>query len=279
MSKNFRKITTIEYSRHGRSRDYGLLCVKSDLAQEFPIHQHDFYEIEVIVRGEVKNYVDGVPQDLSAGDFYCLSPTTVHKVEKKSDDLMIYNISVFLPSVSDDIKRIINALPFPCRGHIDKATLERISVIYEILFENIKNKSQNEKQKVGALALYILTELSENVAGKYTSARESNTNLHIQNAMLYTQRNFSSDIRLAHVARYVGVTECYLSSIFSSVVGSTYKEYLSLVRIQHAKNLLITSDLPVTDIAFRCGFGSFSNFERVFKKSCGITPKEYRNKK
>ena len=56
MSNNFGKITTVEYTRHSSTRDYGILCVKSDLQNDFPIHQHDFYEFEIVVSPIVVSY-------------------------------------------------------------------------------------------------------------------------------------------------------------------------------------------------------------------------------
>ena len=279
MSNNFGKIATVEYSRHSSSRDYGLLCVKSDLKKEFPVHQHDFYEFEIVIDGAAKNSVDGVEETLCRGDFYCLCPTTIHKVTRESDDLLIYNVSVFLPDATTDLQRIVDGLSFPCKGKLDEETLPRIKALYDVLFDDVKRRTPNEKEKVSALALYILSELSENVSGGYESTLGKSTNTHVQNAMKYTQMNFTSELKLSDVAKSVGVSECYLSSVFSSIVGSTFKEYLTLTRISHAKKLLTTTELSVTDIAFSCGFGSFSNFERVFKRNCGVTPKEYRSTK
>ncbi len=226
--------------------------------------------------GEIGRRAYFVHKELSTGDFYCLSPSSIHKIERLSEDLNIYNISVFLPDISEGIRKVVESMPLPCRGRLSREALSRVCMLYDVLFSDIQKRSAGEKEKVSALALYILSELSDSITDRYVSPRKHHTNLHVQRDMRYVQDNFTSELRLYDVAVAVGVTECYLSCIFSSLIGSTFGDYLSLVRIKHAKNLLSTTDMPVTEIAFACGFGSFSNFERVFKKICGITPKAYR---
>ena len=193
-----------------------------------------------------------------------------------TDDLLIYNISVFLPEVSEEIRALVESMPLPCHGRLSEEKLLRLRGIYEILFSDISASVAREKEKVSALVLYILSEISECISERYESPRKHHTNMHVQRAMLYIQENSASEIRLSDVANHVGVSECYLSFVFSSQIGSTFGDYLSLVRINHARNLLSSTDMPVTEIAFACGFGSFSNFERVFKKVCSVTPKAYR---
>lgn len=86
------------------------------------------------------------------------------------------------------------------------------------------------------------------------------------------------DINLATVARHCCVSEGHLSRLFHHTTGLTFREYLTQVRIECAKSLLMNSGKNVTEIAYESGFQSLSQFHRVFKKVYGASPGEMRSK-
>jgi AraC-like DNA-binding protein len=91
-------------------------------------------------------------------------------------------------------------------------------------------------------------------------------------------RALVDDINLAEVARHCCVSEGHLSRIFHHATGLTFREYLTQVRIERAKSLLIHSGKSVTEIAYESGFQSLSQFHRVFRKIHGASPGEMRSK-
>jgi AraC-like DNA-binding protein len=86
------------------------------------------------------------------------------------------------------------------------------------------------------------------------------------------------DINLAGVSQHCGVSEGHLSRLFHHATGLTFREYVTQVRIEHAKSLLIHSGKSVTEIAYESGFQSLSQFHRVFRKVHGTSPGEMRAK-
>jgi AraC-like DNA-binding protein/ligand-binding sensor protein len=91
-------------------------------------------------------------------------------------------------------------------------------------------------------------------------------------------RALVDDINLAEVARHCCVSEGHLSRIFHHATGLTFREYLTQVRIERAKSLLLNSGKSVTEIAYESGFQSLSQFHRVFRKIHGVSPGEMRSK-
>jgi len=85
------------------------------------------------------------------------------------------------------------------------------------------------------------------------------------------------NISLISVARHVGMSPAHFSTIFSQTVGKTFISYLTLLRIEKAKELLSQTDMKLSAIAMEIGYNEPNYFSHVFKKNEGITPKEYRN--
>lgn len=87
---------------------------------------------------------------------------------------------------------------------------------------------------------------------------------------------FSEDISLPQVARHCNVSEGHLSRIFHHATGLTFREYLTQVRVEHAKALLLHTGRSVTEIAYESGFQSISQFHRAFRKAHGVAPGQLR---
>lgn len=98
----------------------------------------------------------------------------------------------------------------------------------------------------------------------------------IKKAILYISNNFSHHITLEEVANFVHLNPAYFSTIFKQAAGSSFKEYLNMVRIEESKRLLANTDYSIINIAISVGFDDQSYFSKVFKKQTGLTPKQYR---
>jgi AraC-like DNA-binding protein/ligand-binding sensor protein len=86
----------------------------------------------------------------------------------------------------------------------------------------------------------------------------------------------TENLRLGHVARAVNTSTFYFCKMFKKVTGINFTDYLSRVRIEKSKNLLLNPNLRVSEIAFEVGFQSLTHFNRVFKRILGLSPTEYR---
>lgn len=99
----------------------------------------------------------------------------------------------------------------------------------------------------------------------------------LRKAIAYVRHHIAEPIRVATVAEHVGLSPTYFSRLFRSEMRETFVGYVNRTRIDRARDLLRTSDLPVTDIAARTGFADHSYFTKVFRESVGSTPSEFRS--
>ncbi|MDD3347163.1 helix-turn-helix domain-containing protein [Oscillibacter sp.] len=93
----------------------------------------------------------------------------------------------------------------------------------------------------------------------------------------YMQQNYSdSNLSIRQIADAIGISETYLSSIFTEYTKENLITYLNTYRIRIAKDLLIKTRIMIKEIGYKAGFNTVQNFNRVFKKIVGITPGDYR---
>lgn len=98
----------------------------------------------------------------------------------------------------------------------------------------------------------------------------------ITRAKEYIHEHQTEELSLGQVARAVNTSTFYFCKMFKKVTGINFTDYLSRVRIEKSKNLLLNPNLRVSEIAFEVGFQSLTHFNRVFKKILGQSPTEYR---
>ena len=111
---------------------------------------------------------------------------------------------------------------------------------------------------------------------KYHSAIKRIYSPIVLSAIEYIDIEYRNEISLESISEKIGVSSQYLSRIFSSEVGCTYKEYLNNKRLEDAKELLVGTDKTISDIAYEVGYNDPNYFMKLFKKSIGITPKSYK---
>jgi AraC-like DNA-binding protein/ligand-binding sensor protein len=100
----------------------------------------------------------------------------------------------------------------------------------------------------------------------------------ITRAKEFINEHKTEEISLDDVAKKVNMSTFYFCKMFKKATGVTFTEYLSLVRVSKAKNLLLNPNLRISEIAFEVGFQSLTHFNRVFRKIVGQSPTHYRAK-
>ncbi len=123
---------------------------------------------------------------------------------------------------------------------------------------------------------FKLQEVVETFTESMFHIMPSKNNKVIRRAIQYIAKNFSENIALEDVANEVHLNSSYLSSIFKEITGSSFTEYLNLVRVEESKRLLANTNYSIIDIAVATGFNSQSYFSKVFRKYTGLSPGQYR---
>ncbi len=98
----------------------------------------------------------------------------------------------------------------------------------------------------------------------------------VTRAKEYIIEHQAEKLRLSQVAKAVHMSTFYFCKTFKKAAGINFTDYLSRVRIERAKNLLLNPNLRVSEIAYEVGFQSLTHFNRVFRKIAGQSPTDYR---
>lgn len=107
---------------------------------------------------------------------------------------------------------------------------------------------------------------------------KSNLSPAIRTAKIFIANNYKQDIGLGDVARVVNLSSVYFSGLFKKEMGENFVDYLNRVRIDAAKVLLKDVRNNIGEIAEQCGFSDTRYFAKIFKRSVGITPSDYRKR-
>lgn len=157
-------------------------------------------------------------------------------------------------------------------AHLDNG--EFFSSYVRSIVDELKKQNFGFEEKVNGLLFMLLTDLSRELRNK----EKSETETIIENICAKMKKEYNKHTTNEEYAEFCGFSLSYFLRIFKSTVGVPPQKYINDLRISAAKNLLRTSDYKIMDICEFVGFSDSLYFSRTFKKSTGLSPKEYRKK-
>lgn len=141
------------------------------------------------------------------------------------------------------------------------------------------NMLESEKKCFNSVSLYKNEKCSNIFLYLYYQLIETahdNEHPHIKDIKKYIAKNLCNKISLADIAEAVHLEPHYCCSLFSRYIGMSIFEFVRQRRIETAESLLITTDIPLSEIAESCGFEDYNYFSRIFKRQVGISAMRYR---
>ena len=261
------------YQRSRTPQRYGIRPRINIFSDNRPLHNHDFFELEVVCSGRLIYEVNGAKTELSKGDVIAVSPGDIHQYTCL-ESAMVLRFAVLFKDACSTVQRMISSVEFPFCSHLSEDRLSETISIFEKLMSAVKTNGEFDSEIIGAWATVFLNLCSE--ARESLGNKQSDSYKYVARARMYIAENCTTQLTLVEVAKDVSLTPSYFSRIFSEINGRSFVEYLAEKRVEHAKKMLISTDVSITDIAFSSGFGSFSSFSRIFLRQVGVTPREFR---
>lgn len=235
-------------------------------------HTHDYFELELILEGEIEHTVNGVTSRIGRGDAYLLLPSDIHSLKILKHTELI-NISFTEQAVSPSLLYEFIASGAPLSCHLSESEFDELEPLFSLAVSRRFGIPELDRKYRKNICECILISMLGKLNVKPGQLRGNSA---LFRGLLYINRNFEHPISLATLAEAAGLSKNYFSSEFNRTFGMSVSEYISAVRLEYAHSLLISSDLPITRIALESGFSSFSMFSRSFRQKYGETPSECR---
>ncbi len=123
----------------------------------------------------------------------------------------------------------------------------------------------------------MLILISKGYGEDYISPKDpSNTEKKMLDIAKYIHLHYMDTMSLDYLAKTFFISQHYLSHKFKEVTGFTVTDYIHSIRIKKTQELLVSTNKKIIEISQTCGFGSVSQFQRIFKKYCHMTPRQFR---
>ena len=251
-------------------------------------HYHPFYEMMILIGPNAEHLIEGHPYHIKAGDFVLLAPSRLHKsCYPKGEPTKRIIISFMFPDNFYGISETYNTIlrPFHEEIPIYRFEPEERNRLFSILNEIYDFSDSPSYTGSDTDTFYVHMKFQEFLYTLYACADkniysdEANFNSmerKIYDITAYIHANFQEDLSLDSLASQFFISPCYLSHQFKAITHFNLMSYIQMTRIRNVEYKLISTNMKVSDIAESCGFTSFSQFNRIFKKISGTSPSDFR---
>ena len=255
----------------------------------YPWHWHEELEIAYVTKGSVTVSINDQKYTLQANEGIFINTGILHAYSGENDTEAIMPNVLFKPSLiyataeSVYYQKYIKPLIFSTNlSHIllspknpwQTEVLMHIRKVFMLMDEKNYGYEFKIRSHLSELLLLIIKNSPEPINDKVKSKTEVE---RVRKMLNFIQFNFSDNINLQQIADSVFISRRECLRCFRHIVGMSPIQYVIELRIQKAKQLLLETDLPISDIYIACGFQNQSYFAKIFKSKTGLSPMKFRN--
>lgn len=259
-------------------------------------HTHDYVQIWYVNKGEFWHSINEKRYKMVPGNLFVIPPFAVHRVELVPDKEIEIIGCEFLPHFINDR---FNQFPFN-KDFFDFSYLEHFLVdedeiipkvaltgsrdlevqhlLEEMLLEYTERKPHFELLLKGNLLKLLAIIIREYTKGSFKGMEETLDKYRhvIADAIEYIHNHYHEELRLEQICKLAMMSRTYFCCLFKRLTGKTFNEYLIDLRVRKSAELLLRSDLSITEVCFGVGFNDRTYFSRIFKKYKGVSPSYYK---
>jgi AraC-like DNA-binding protein len=255
----------------------------------FPAHQHDFGELVILFSGTAVHQTEDGDCPLAAGDVFYIRPRHAHGYTKMCQAAMcnvLFDPELYLRSVPHlhrlpgfhalfHLEPLLRGAQTPQnRLRLDPDALKRAEGWVDRLIAECDERPPGYEGTVHALFSLLVAELARSC-----DLHEAGTSRHLAGlarVAAHIETHFAQPVRLEDLAGMACMSRASLERAFNRCYGTSPIDYLLSCRVAHARALLESTDLSVTEIARRSGFNDSNYFTRKFRERAGAAPRAYR---
>ena len=251
---------------------------------QIPVHWHDELEIIYVKSGFLTVNISGENYIGKPGDAFVVSPGNLHFMGSQTGNVDYFTFLFPLKYIAfrtDDMldDKLIEPLN---SGHLMispeikdtvKEQCEQLAGVYAAEIDESESKITGQiKKKI--ILLQFIHELWKK--GFIVENDTTGRNTVEKEMVSYIQQNYTGKILLREFGEQFHLSEKYISRYFKEHFHITLSQYVTYLRLEHAKQMLQETDISVTEVAMQSGYQNISYFIRSFKKTYGVSPLKYR---
>lgn len=257
---------------------------------DMPMHWHSEPEINYVVKGRGEFICNGEHFMVGEGGLLFISPNMLHAAYPCEKSELLYYALVFSPAMlgagehdrctMESVRPLLNGA---CKaGPLIPAEAANYPLLKDCaaqIFSCAKNNIPHGDLllKSELFRFFWLMATDEGILHQTTGTADHSE--RIRPALEYMLDHYREPISVEDLARVTHLSKSYFMSCFKKAVGLSAIEYLNHMRTHAACEALSATERPISEIAFGCGYGNLSNFNRQFRKNMGCSPHEFRKRK
>ncbi len=270
---------TVNYRQNTQMRLYN-----NDEAENYPPHWHTPFELIMPTENTYRVVCGGKEFLLNEGDVILICPGIVHELYAPPKGTRI----IFQPEITslafrdiDVIAQVISpAVLITNESHpeIHGPIREQMLAIRDEYMSGMLYMESSIYSRFLDILVRVGRDYSENAqrAIDATANKQKEYVDKITAICNYINEHYSEDLTLETAAEKVGFSKYHFTRLFKQVTNVSFYKYLSQKRIAHAKELLISGNYSIMEVAYLSGFSSHGSFTRMFRQVTGVSPNEFR---
>ena len=255
----------------------------ADINMQFQ-HFHTFYELCILLCPSAVHFIEGIPHEVQAFDIIGIPPNVLHKSEYPAGTpckrlIIQFNMPKHVPGLSNEYEQLLQMFQqevpiFRFEAEIQKKLFRKLNDIYLLAPKTDPMRNLIIHQKFIEFLILLFLNQESNQYSNQSQMQEMEKKIY--SVVSYIHAHYPDDLSLEFLADKFCISSSYLSHQFKNVTGFTVTDYIQMTRVRNVQALLINTQIPITELCAPCGFNSFSQFNRVFRKHIGLSPSLYR---
>lgn len=237
------------------------------------MHRHRFFELHIILDGEVNCFLEDKCLNLAKDSFVLLAPNMMHRIEPSQNGFTRLSIT-FLARAGSMMDKMLSSKGY-ITGQADDSIINAVDAISKY---GVVGGHYAETLCFGRIfeIIYLITQNEYSSAPIYNNQRSVND--YLDKAKKYILDNSHLFLNCEEVAAYCHISSKQLKRIFEKFEKMSLHKYLHSCKLKDAQNLIENTDLPFSKISSMLGFNTDNYFNSFFKNGSGMSPGQYRKK-
>ncbi|MDF2941337.1 MAG: transcriptional regulator, AraC family [Herbinix sp.] len=252
------------------------------LRYSMPYHWHMEYEIIRILEGSFTVSLDKNEFTVEKGDIIFISDGTLHAGIPHDCvyECLVFDLNLILKNhgIYQNMIQNLNNHGMIINSYIPKSNRKCHQIVKDLFDAMAKKKDGYQLITLGTLYQFLGTVYEQGLftTDSTPTSNDYNRILNLKRVFELIETSYSSVLTLEQLSHSAGMSPKYFCRFFQEMTHQSPISYLNYYRIEQACFQLLTTNLPITEIALNCGFNDLSYFIKTFGKYKGITPKKYK---